>query len=293
MPAIQATTRIALSNILFTTDFSPVSRRALQYAEELARWYGARILVAHVVRNEPYLAGVMEPIPVDLDLFWNIEKRALDEFVATSNLEDVAHEEILRRGELWDVISEVVQEKRVDLVVVGTHGRQGLKKVVLGSAAEKIYRQAKCPVLTVGPEVGDCCPEEWRLKEILFPTDFSETSLRALPYALSLAEEKQATLTFVHMMPLIPDRRREEVGRETRRRLAALMPDEPWCKPNFMVDFDFPAPGILNVACECKADLIVMGVGKPGAPGLTSHLPWSTASDVVSAAPCPVLTVRG
>lgn len=292
MENLPVTTRIALNNILFATDFSDISQAALPYAVALARCYEGKIFVAHVVPFEPYLSVPLEPIPVDLDLFWNREKQSMTGFVAASSFGDVAHEEILQRGELWDVISEIIRNRNIDLVVVGTHGRHGLKKVVLGSEAEKIYRRAKCPVLSIGPEVRKDRGKDWKLSQILFATDFSENSLRALPYALSLAEENQATLIFLHLIPLVPHDNKDPLEQTMRQRLEALMPPEPWCKPEFVVRFDFPAHGILQVARERGADLIVMGVGKP-ATALTPHRPWSTASDVVSAAPCPVLTVRG
>jgi nucleotide-binding universal stress UspA family protein len=287
--ALPVTTRIAISNILLATDFSEVSRAALGYACNLARSYGSKIFVTHVVPPEPYLTVPLEPIPVDLDLFWNREKQNMAEFVAAKALEEIPHEDILQRGELWDVISYVIDRHMIDLIVAGTHGRKGLKKVVLGSVAEKIYRQAKCPVLTVRPEVAKT---SWELKRILFATDFSETSLHALPYALSLAEENQAMLIFLNVAPLVPYQYKQSIVETTCKRLEGLMPPEPWCNPDFVVCFDFPAQGILQIARDRETDLIVLGVNRRAAVGLSAHLPWSTASVVVSAAPCPVLTVR-
>ena len=295
MQAVPAAVRITLSNILFATDFSEVSRAALPYAKHLAQWYGGKVFVTHVMPPyEPYLSVPLEPVPVDLDLLWKREQQSMAEFVYAGSLGDVPHEEILQRGELWHTISDVIQRNKIDVVVVGTHGHRGLKKAVLGSAAEKIYRHAQCPVLTVGPEVHGCCNANWELKHIVFATDFSETSLQALPYALSLAEENQAILTFLHVLSLVPaDQDRDALKRHTRERLEKLMPPEPWCNPEFLVGFDFPAHGILRVARDRDADLIVMGVKRPTGIAFTLHLPWSTAAEVVNGAPCPVLTVRG
>lgn len=287
------TTRIAISNILLATDFSEVSRVALGYACNLARSYASKIFVTHVVPPEPYLTVPLEPIPIDLDLFWNREKQNMAEFVAAKALEEIPHEDILQRGELWEVISSIVERQRIDLIVAGTHGRRGLKKVVLGSVAEKIYRQAKCPVLTIRPDVAVGPRTSWQMKCILFATDFSETSLHALPYALSLAAENQGTLIFLNVAALVPYQYKQSIIETTCKRLEALMPPDPWCSPDFVVCFDFAAQGILRIAREREADLIVLGVNRRTAVGLSSHLPWSTASDVVSEAPCPVLTVRG
>jgi len=282
-------TRIALRNILFATDFSDTSRAALPYALELARCYGGKVFVTHVVPYEPYLNVPLEPVPMDIDLFWTHEKQTMADFLAGSNFGDVAHEDILQRGELWDAISGIIQSKQIDLVVVGTHGRHGFGKLVLGSGAEKIYRHAKCPVLTIGPNVKDSATG-WTPKRVLFPTDFSAASIYALPTALSLAEENQAMLIFLHLAPLVP---RDEVEGPAQEQMKRLMPDAPCCEVEFVVRCDFPAPGILQVAMERQANLIVMGVRKRSGAGLGSHLPWSTASDVVREASCPVLTVRG
>jgi len=292
MLAPQVSTRITLNNILFATDFSQVSRAALPYARALAEWYGAKIFITHAVGPEPYLGMPLEPVPMQFDLFWKDAKRRLAEFVSASSFGDIAHEEILQHGEVWDVISSLVEKKDIDLLVVGTHGRHGLKKLVVGSEAEKIFRQAQCPVLTVGPGVADFTRKSWKLENVLFPTDFSETSLHALPYALSLAEENEATLIFLHIVPMVPWQQREAVEKSTRKRLEALMPAEPWCKPEFSVGFDFPAEGILRFAQEREADLIVMGVAKPAAVAWKTHMPGSVASEVVGGAQCPVLTVR-
>ncbi|MBV8049730.1 MAG: universal stress protein [Acidobacteriaceae bacterium] len=283
------TTRIAINNILLTTDFSEASQAALRYACNLARLCGSKIFVTHVVPAEPYLAVPLEPIPIDLDVFWEREKQSMREFTAAKALEEIPHESILQRGELWDVVSSVIEKHHVDLVIAGTHGRKGLKRVVLGSVAEKIYRQAKCPVLTLRPEVAGM---GWQLKRILFATDFSDTSLHALPYALSFAEENHATLILLNVAPLVPYQYKQSIIESTSKRLQALMPDEASCPADFVVCFDFAAEAILQIARDRQTDLIVLGVNRRAAVGLSSHLPWATASEVVSAAPCPVLTVR-
>jgi len=295
MQPTPATVRIQLSNILFTTDFSEVSKTALPYATQLARWYEGTIFLTHVVPTyETYMSVPLEPVPVDLDRLWRRDEQCLTDLAADHVLDDIRHEAILRRGELWSAISDVIAKKNIDLVVTGTHGRRGFAKAVLGSVAEKIYRHCACPVLTVGPEIAATRSTDWQLKQILFATDFSETSLNALPYALSLAEENQATLIFLHVITSTPaDQSRDSFRETAQARLESLMPPEPWCRPEFVAVFNLPGQGILRVARERSVDLIVMGVKKPAGLTFTLHLPWATAAEVVSGAPCPVLTVRG
>jgi nucleotide-binding universal stress UspA family protein len=199
------------------------------------------------------------------------------------------------RGDLWGTIPDLVDEYDVDLVVVGTHGREGVKKVVLGSAAEQIFRRASCPVLTVGPHARREQVELDNWRHILFATDFSEGSLHALPYALAIAEENQADLTLAHFVTLVPMQQQGMVEERARQRLRALLPADcaNWCSPECVVRFEFPSDGILRIAEERGADLIVMGVHKSNAPRTLAHMPWAIAYEVVCHAPCPVLTVRG
>jgi nucleotide-binding universal stress UspA family protein len=295
MQALQTNTRISLRNILVATDFSKPSKAALPYAIGLARQYGAKVFVAHALSPAPHLTVPLEPMPVSDDLVWLDAKRNIAKFLPGDAPENPPCEAILRRGGFWDVISNVIQEKSIDLVVSGTHGRQGLRKLVLGSDAEKIYRRATCPVLSVGPRVLPIKTADWKLKQILFPTDGSGDSLKALPYALSFAEENQADLILVQFIPLTLPEYRESFEASVHEQLRSLVPPEAdaWCKLEFMVRFEFPAEGILRLATERQANLIVMGVKRSAEGAASTHLPWTIASQVIAAASCSVLTVRG
>jgi nucleotide-binding universal stress UspA family protein len=122
------------------------------------------------------------------------------------------HHTYIRRGKMPDVISEIVDKQRIDLLVVGTHGGTGVGKLLMGSVAEGIVRHATCPVLTVGPKASgrikqefqpdgkDFAPGEIELRQIIFATDFTAESLAAAPFAISLAEEFQARLGMLHVM---------------------------------------------------------------------------------------------
>jgi nucleotide-binding universal stress UspA family protein len=294
MPTVQASPRLAFSHILLPTDFTSASSTAVAYARAFASDYGSRIFVTHAVTPNPPVFMPMEPVPVAMDTDWSDAQVALNQFLSQEALKDTLHEGILERGDLWNVLDDVVRRHAIDLIVLGTHGRHGLKKLVLGSGAEQIFRQASCPVLTVGPKVpeprGDVCA----FKNILFATDFSIGSLKALPYALSLAEEHQASLTLLHVVPLVPMQHQVHVAGGVKQQLEELIPPDArdWCRPAPVVSFEFPAEGILHHAEAQSADLIVMGVHKR-APRASAHLPWAIAYEVVCHAACPVLTVRG
>jgi nucleotide-binding universal stress UspA family protein len=295
MQAVHTSTRISLSNILVTTDFSQASKLALPYAIALARQYEAKIVMAYAIPPEPRLSVPLDPLPPEADVVWQEAERKLADFARPELLGDTLHEKLVKRGDCWNVISDTNRKHKIDLLVTGTRGRQGFGKLVLGSTAEQIYRQADCPVLTVGPNVTPLKSRDWTLKQILFPTDSSEASFKALPYALSLAEENQATLIVFQVLPFVAPEYRSNDGTCAREALRALVPAaaEAWCKADFVVRFDLPAEGILRLAEERNADLIVMGVRRPSEHGIAGHWPWPVASQVVAEAKCPVLTVRG
>jgi nucleotide-binding universal stress UspA family protein len=295
MGSVQTELRLAIENILFATDFSSHSERALQFALAFARQYTAKISIVHVAPPEPHYAVPMEPIPLDLDPMLQESNRQMEELAANPRLQDFKHECLVEQGGLWNVLDAEIFKHKIDLIVLATHGRHGIGKLVFGSDAESIFRRAACPVLTVGPKVGFVDEQSWKPKKILFPTDFSNHSLHALPYALSIAEEHQAQLTLVHLSALIPLEMGDDIEATLLRRLQETIPPgtASWCKPECVVRFEFPAEGILHMAQESAADLIVMSVRRSAYAAAASHLPWAIASEVVSHAPCPVLTVRG
>jgi nucleotide-binding universal stress UspA family protein len=294
MPTLQASPRLCFSNILFPTDFSDASEAALPYAQAFAQLYGSRIIVTHAVTPPPPVFLPMEPIPLEMDADWYDAQKRLRQFLEADALHDTTHQGVVERGELWNVIDDVIRRHSADLVILGSHGKHGFAKLVLGSASEQIFRQASCPVLTIGPKVVPPPTGVTGFRRIIFATDFSAGSLGALPYALSLAEENQASLILLHVIPLVPLQHQESVSGNAQARLEELIPPDAgdWCRPEIVVRFEFPAEAILKLARERQADLIVMGVHK-GAPFASAHLPWAIAYEVVCRAPCPVLTVRG
>lgn len=297
MLALQPKVRVQLKNILFATDFSRVSEDALPYAVELARHFGGTVHALHVRPPAPY--------PMVPPSSW----MALEEVVETQERErinnlfapfpEVDHDVNIIQGDLWPSIQSEIEKNKTDLLVIGTRGRTGLGKLLLGSTAEEILRSARCPVLTVGPLSPSEPPADGKISEILYATDFTDDSLAALPYAISLAQEYQARLTLLHVIEkwqagdFVTPR---DLEAAMFRRLQALVPPgtDLWCEPWFMVTQGVPAEEILAIAAERGADMIVLGVRQPtGVPGASTHLPIATAHKVVSHAKCPVLTIRG
>jgi nucleotide-binding universal stress UspA family protein len=292
MRLMDARTRVVVRNILMAVDFSPSSSGALAYATAIARRYGSRIYLAHVIRPDVYQLVSPEAMDTVLDQARHFAEQQMAKILVSGRLRGIPHQVLLGQGELWTIFSKLIEEHEIDLVVVGTHGRTGLEKMLIGSVAERVFRLAPCPVLTVGPRVQGDVSDDAALERVLYATDFSAAAESAAAYALSLAQEQQAVLTILH----VAERARDSAPAGTSaivERLKALVPPEAdlWCTPQYDVGFGTPADGILKAADEFKADLIVMGVRHPDFS--FSHLPPATAYKVVCRAPRPVLTIRG
>ena len=296
MSAVATKARIALKNILFATDFSPAAEAALPYAIGLAKQYGAKVHGLHVRFPATYPIVGPEAMPQVLEAAEEqakFEAEQLHEMFAT-----VPHEVTITEGDLWPTLSEIVEKQKTDLIVMGTHGRKGVSRALLGSTAEEIFRKASCPVLTVGPHVSQNTERRLAMKQILFATDFSPESLAALPFAVSMAQEHQSNLTLLNVAGKPEAGELVHAGQykeSTLRRLQSLVPEEAelWCEPKCRVEQGPEAEKIREVAIALGADLIILGVRSPqGGVGATTHLLRSIAHQVVANAQCPVLTVR-
>ncbi len=299
MTTVLANKRITLKNILFLTDFSEPSEAALPFALAMARTYGSAVHALHVLLPSAYAYMTPEMAATFLD---DEEDRARTEMQRVeAELMVVPRETSIEHGTgVWPVLSRVLKENEIDLIVLGTHGRTGMQKVLLGSSAEEVFRRASVPVMTIGPSVKTGVHSGGRFRCVFFATDFNDVSRVAAPYAVSLAQENQARLVLLHVLPAPKPGKAARQGElsvaETMHHLEELVPEdaELWCRPEPTVEHGEPAKQILATAERCGADLIVLGVrGREMLAGLTSRVDRAISYDVVAHAPCPVLTVRG
>lgn len=308
MTVLEPQTRIAIKNILFATDFSSCSDNALRYARDMARLYGSEVTVAHVFTAVPFQPET--GLVVNTTQLEDRLKAELDR--VASHFREVPHRKVLLQGDTPAALAEIAKKNAADLIVLGTHGRTGLSRLVMGSVAEELLRQAKCPVLTVGPHIvrHPLAERVQRLGErrttiesnihtVLYPTDFSQESLAAAPFAISMAQEHDAKLVLLHTVREPGADYAQDPARVLSHlvsELKQLVPEDAnfWCQPEFIVDFGAPSKRILEVAANISADLIVMGV-RSGRIHLTTvtHLAETTAHKVLVEATCPVLTVMG
>lgn len=293
MKAATAKTRTRFENILFATDFSPAAAHAIPFVKKIARHFQSYLVALHVkppVVNPMTQSGTW---PADLEAARVADKQHRGELLEA--FAGIDTEVLLEEGDIQSSLQKALEKYDIDLVIIGTRGRTGLAKVLLGSVAEEIFRTVPCPVLTVGPH-SDAAKAN--IREILFATDFASEAPAAAAYAVSLAQEFQARLTLLHVVAepkpyeLVTW---SDVRESSKQLLRKLVPDEAeaWCEPECFVERGDPAERILDLANLREVDLIVLGAQpEHGVPGAATHLPIATAHKVVAHAKCPVLTVR-
>jgi nucleotide-binding universal stress UspA family protein len=300
---------IRLKSVLIATDFSEASEKPLRYALAIARHYGSKFYLAHVISSPGFTLVGPDAVTAATEAGWRDARQLEGTLIQSGALAGLLHEVIVCQGDVWKELEKVVRQERVDLLVIGTHGRRGLGKLVLGSVAEQIFRHADCLVLTVGPGSFPSSPIESSrtMRPFLFATDFGEASLHALPYAISSANHFGTKLVLLHVVPELSLKEgpvcptaadvmqmRERARMASLRRLEELMTQhaELAVKPEFMIEIGFPAEKILQAADTFKVDSIIMGLHHSTHIAMASHMPWATAYEVVCGAGCPVLTVR-
>ena len=287
--------------ILCPIDFSEYSQKALRCALSIAKHYGANLRALHVVELWRHPSAFYAPSPALSE--WLVQLRAkgnekLLEFVRAQNLTACDVESAVVEGIAPDAILAAAHENEADLIVMGTHGRRGFDRLMIGSVAERVIRYANCPVLTVRVEPSGNAShgdheETTRPKQFLYCTDFSESSLSALNCALSLTRQYDAALTLLNVVE-------ENAGtsdlnealKRSEEELDRLVPVE-WLgarKVRLAVRAGKPYLQIAQLAAELRADLAVMAVRNRSATDLSVF--GSTTHRMIQLGPCPVLVVR-
>jgi len=278
-----------IKRVLFATDFSVASLQALPFATRIVRQFQSKLHMGHIVPPEAYASGKAS-IDESAEAACREARLKLQALVESDVPHDISVEKYVGRGDIWIGLSDFVGKKKIDLTVMGTSGRSGIKKFLLGSVAEEAMRVSPCPVLTVGPEIQ--AREHHDFRRILYATDFSEESLGALRHAVSWSQQFNSRLILVHALERRPDSPYLDKPL-ARVRLAELVPQSLLgSEKEFVVAIGSPSDVILRAAEDFRCDLIVIGARGAGSVArLASHF-GSVAHMVVARACCPVLTTR-
>jgi len=294
---------LRIERILCPVDFSDASAGAFGSAQSLARRYQAELIVQHVVEFNPPYFDYYAPATYLVELYQRIrdaDQKKLVDFVSSHPSNGVQPECLVSDGGLiTDAILSVAKARKVDLIVMGTHGVRGVDRDALGSVADKVLRKARCPVLVsrkreqdvVGPKGVQGSIE---LRRAVFCTDFSDPAQRALGYALSVAAEYDAEITLLHVLEDVP--RPAEIERAlatATQRLERLIPPEAGkaAKIKTAVRVGRAYEQIIQQASATQADLVIMAV--QGRNLLDLAVFGSTTYRVIQLGSCSVLAVHG
>jgi nucleotide-binding universal stress UspA family protein len=293
MPILAEDLRV--KSVLVATDFSETSQKAVRHAVAIARHFEAKLYLVNVVCSLGFTLAGPDAMNAATEAACRDGRHLETQLLQSGALKGLQHEITVHQGgDVWRELNKVIRKEDVDLVVTGTHARRGVSKVLLGSVAEQIFRRADCPVLTVGPSSYD----ESRVHDVqtcLFPTDFSEASLRSLPNAIAYANQLSAKLVLLHVLRT-PAASNSLLSAASLRQLQELpLITTLDIKPEFLVEFCPVGPisaKILQTAARLGAELIILGLRRFKHAGPASHMPWATAYEIVCGAGCGVLTVR-
>jgi nucleotide-binding universal stress UspA family protein len=296
------------NRILVPIDFSEPSKAALRHGIALTRAVSAHLVLIHV----PEHLGASDEAEYPIGLFETMHGTVHDRLgslLTEREIRELAPERVMRLGRPAEAIVSYAAEQDIDLIVMGTHGRQGVTRMLVGSVTEAVVRRAPCPVLTVHSiraepvEVDAAGAHERRAalmfapRQVLVPTDFGDASVTALRYARAFAQAFGSSLHLLHvrdnafMRAMVADPR--DLGSARLHNLHQLLTDHDRCvlQARAVVEVsDNPAEAILEYARSAAIDFIVMGTH--GRTGMDRALTGSVAEQVIRSAPCPVLTVR-
>jgi nucleotide-binding universal stress UspA family protein len=289
---------VRFKKILCPVDFFKASTKAFAYTLKLAANYGAKVHALHVVA--PIIPATYgAPFSVE-DLTTDLEKEArglLQKLQARADKQHVLMSTEVRLGDIDREILRAVEKQKADLVVMGTHGRRGFERLVMGSVTERMLRHCPVPLFIVGPEKKGDATAPPSIRRILLTTDFSEGTADAVAYALSIAQESQAKVTFLHVLhdvaADVAGKYRDSLVHGIDAQLQKLIPEEAldWCDVETRIEEGLPSKVIPNFVKSGAFDLLVMNIHGKGL--LDRALLGSTAERALRTAAgiCPVLLI--
>jgi len=294
MPLIEEPVVVALRKILIATDFSASSEKAISYARALALRFSSVVEIAHIL--DPSVVTSYEEAIVGLSVD---ERRRLTSADLSRLKDELSASGIEARISLQEGhrpsadLLKVAEDHNVDLIVAGTQSKSGVERLLLGSTAEELIRNAKCPVLTVGPRCSLHPDAPLAFQRIIFATDFSDEATKAAVFALSFAEDSGAHLYFCYVLGLETDgaAKKEFLDEAFKAAMKRMVPESlyDWCSPEFVVQHGDAANAVLELADKVHADLIVLGARK--ASFWLTHVSRGLTPDLLAHAKCPVMTI--
>jgi nucleotide-binding universal stress UspA family protein len=286
---------ITINKILCPVDFFPASDAAVTYAAGLASHYDAKLHLLHVVSPVVPMAYEFPMHTVDITKsLQETSTQELRQLQARVSQGGVNVQIGLSLGDVYDEIKRAIKVVKPELVVMGTHGRRGVERWLMGSTTEKLLRHTPVPLLTISAKEERPMANP-QFRRILVTTDFSDGTADALAYAFSIAEENESRVTLLHVLPdtaaNLSGKYRDPLIKGVQKELDGFVPAEArtWCDVVTRVETGVPYRVILKTIEDEQIDLLVMNIHGKGM--LDRALLGSNAERVVRAALCPVMLI--
>lgn len=283
-----------IKNVLVPMDFSPPARLALDHAIAFARKFRARLTILHVVEAGTALTYSLQPEAEKFEKE-HIEqaRRMLPAMVSPEDQDDLDLHVIVKTGDIADEILNTVHQQNTGLIVMGTHGRGLLRRLLIGSVTEAVLRKVDIPLVTISHAA-----RYPAFDNILLATDLTEVSSEGSNFAMQLAQQTHAHLVALHAVPLSiyasPETGVYVVDallENARARLDELKTQA--AQENIKIETVLaqanPADAILKAAEDTSAELIVITIARKGT--LERTLLGTVAERVIRKAHVPVLSV--
>lgn len=278
-----------LDRILCPIDFSLPSQYATRYAAFLAGSENGTVTLMYVDEHEKDPLDILDHSDHDIAEYRSsagaIAQKKFAEFIAAANLNPNKFEFIVRFGTAYREIIDEAEAKRYSAVVIATEGAGHSSPHLIGRTVERVVRLCRAPVITARPRVNVC---EWSVRTILCPTDFSEYSNYAIPYAVSVARHYRARIILLHVADLTVQNPELLAQKFPELKLYHDQADEISIEKLVGRDVD-PENTIVRLAEEYNVDLIVMGTH--GARGMRRVQIGNVVEEVVRRTAAPVLTI--
>jgi nucleotide-binding universal stress UspA family protein len=297
--------KIHFHRILCATDLSAFSNSAVIQAIGMAKEFGSRLTICHVI-DLPMVTMHGAAYVYQEDQIEEMKTGAMAQIRALISKDVLDWEAVVETGPVSSTLCRLAVEKQADLAIVSTHGRTGLKRLFLGSVTERLLRTIGCPLLVVTPPEKTGVAEKqfkgFGFKQVMVGCDFSADSDRAVQFGFSLAQEFEAVIHLVHVVEpfiyrdaMLPDATKteaiNEVTTDCRQRLKNMVPAgaHNWCTVKMACEAGKPFQALKAYAEANQVDLIVLGVR--GHSLVETMLLGSTTDRVIRGVNCPVLSV--
>jgi len=278
--------------VLVPTDFSSDSARAMRYALALPG-PGVKVTAVHAIDPLQYKFGPRESSNLRRRQAWASAQQFMAHWMQEGDF--CAAEMAVIEGEPAPAVAEFVSTKPTALVVLATSARLHAKRLLLGSVAEEIFREIKCPVVVLGPKAR--LGKVQAVPRFVFATDLEPHSLAALPQLSKLCSRFRCDVAVIRAVPFLAESpaERHRKRKETRATFEAAA-DQNLRRhtKTITVVFAPPAEAIPKFANRLDADAIIMGIRTGGELSrAATHIPWTVSHRVIAKAKCPVITIRG